>query len=236
MNESNTAQRVDRDGLAAHYKDVESFQAARARSANRMSRLVVVVAAISIIANLAQAWTIAAMMPLARIVPVYLWIRQDGTIDSEVSMSKLPASQNQAVIDALLWQYVRNREGYAADTARYSYDLVSELSSPEVRQRYQEYFNYPNPRSPQVVIGRKGTLEVAHISSNDIGQHIQQIRYRRALVSNGRESAASTWTATITYAAVDELPARARLTNPAGIVITAYQATEDSVLTKGAGQ
>lgn len=223
-----TAQQLDGNRLAEHYKDVESFQAARVRQARNMSKAAIALAGILLLINIAQAWAITFMLPLARIVPVYLWVRPDGTIDSEVSMSRLPATQNEAVIDAMIWQYVRYREGYTADTARYAYDFVSELSSPSVRDRYQDYFNYPNPSSPQVVIGRKGTLEVAHISSSVIGTNIRQIRYRRAYVPEGRQAVASTWTATITYALVDELPARQRLNNPVGIVITAYQAAEDS--------
>lgn len=223
-----SAQFVDRQQLAEHYKDVQSFQAGRARQARNLSRVAVAVSGVLLLINLAQATAIFFMLPLARIVPVYLWVRPDGTIDSEVSMSRLPATHNEAVIDAMIWQYVRYREGYSADTARYAYDFVSELSAPDVRQRYQEYFNYPNPSSPQVVIGRKGTLEVAHISSSVIGTNIRQIRYQRAYIVNGRQAVATTWTATITYALVDELPARQRLDNPAGVVITAYQSAEDS--------
>lgn len=219
---------VNRQQLAEHYKDVQSFQAGRARQSRNLSRAAVAISGVLLLINLAQAAAIFFMLPLARIVPVYLWIRPDGTIDSEVSMSKLPATQNEAVIDSMMWQYVRYREGYTADTARYAYDFVSQLSAPDVRQRYQEYFNYPNPSSPQVVIGRKGTLEVTHISSSVIGTNIRQIRYRRAYIVNGRQVTATTWTATITYALVDELPARQRLGNPIGVVITAYQSAEDS--------
>ncbi len=147
---------VERGALAAHYREVEAFQTSRAKSARRLSKVLVVIATAAVFGNIAQAFTIATMVPLAKLVPVYLWVRPDGTVDSEVSVSRLPATQEQAVITASLWQYVRLREGYTADTAQYAYDLVSSFSAPSVRQEYQHHFNYPNPTSPQVTIGEGG--------------------------------------------------------------------------------
>ena len=141
MNEDKLAFPVDRAGLSEHYKQVESFQRQRAKTAQRISKVLATVAGIAILGNLAQAWTIASLVPLTRIVPVYLWVRPDGTVDSSVSMSRLPATQSQAVIDAELWEYVRLREGYSDDTARYGYDIVSEMSAPDVRGRYQPFLN-----------------------------------------------------------------------------------------------
>ncbi|EJC74957.1 type IV secretory pathway, component VirB8 [Rhizobium leguminosarum bv. trifolii WSM2012] len=227
---------VSRETLSAHYKEVEAFQTSRARSAKRLSKVLVVIAAAAVFGNIAQAFTIATMFPLIRLVPIYLWVRPDGTVDSEVSVSRLPATQEQAVINASLWQYVHFREGYTADTAQYAYDLVSAFSTPSVRQEYQKYFNYPSPTSPQVTIGKRGRLDVEHISSNDIAQGVQQIRYKRTLILDGQTPVVSTWTATIRYENVTSLPRQARLTNPAGLVVTSYSASEDSVSNAGGTQ
>jgi type IV secretion system protein VirB8 len=219
---------VDRTALASHYKEVESFQAARARSIRHITRILGVVSAIAILGNLAQAWTIAAMLPLARIVPVYLWVRPDGTIDSSVSMSRLPGTQNEAVINASLWEYVQLREGYSYDTARYAYDIVSSYSAPLVRSQYQTYFNYPNPASPQVIIGQNGTIQVIHISSSNLAPEVQQIRYQRIVALDNQEPMVTTWTATIHYVTVRDLPPGVRLTNPGGVLVTNYQISEDT--------
>jgi type IV secretion system protein VirB8 len=229
MKDSEMALPVQQAELKKYFKDVEAFQIARAKSARRLSKVTVAVAAIALLGNLAQAFTIAIMLPLARIVPVYLWIRPDGTIDSAVSVSSLPATQEQAVVDASLWEYVRLREGFSQDTAQYAYDVVSNYSAPNVRAQYQQYFNYPNPQSPQVTIGRHGTMRVEHISSNNITPSVQQIRYKRTLLIDGQTPISSTWTATIGYSTLRTLPAGLRLTNPGGILVTSYQSSEDSV-------
>ncbi|WFU92137.1 type IV secretion system protein VirB8 (plasmid) [Rhizobium sp. CC1099] len=227
---------VEKKALATHYKKVEAFQTARAKSARRLSKVLVAVAAVAVLGNVAQAFTIATMVPLIKLVPVYLWVRPDGTVDSEVSVSRLPATQEQAVVNASLWQYVRLRESYTADTAQYAYDLVSSFSAPAVRQDYQDFFNYPNPESPQVAIGKRGRLEVEHIASNDITPGVQQIRYKRTLVLEGQTPVASTWTATVRYEKVTNLPGRSRLTNPGGLLVTSYQTSEDTISNVGRTQ
>jgi type IV secretion system protein VirB8 len=229
MNQQNFALPIDRAGLGEHYKQVESFQRDRARAARRTSKVLAAVAGIAIVANLGQAWTIASLLPLTKIVPVYLWARPDGTIDSSVALSRLPATQSQAVVTAALWEYVRLREGYSYDTAQYGYDAVSGMSADAPRTQYQGWFNYPNAASPQVTVGKKGVIEIQHISSANLSTNVQQIRYRRILTIIGQPPVVTTWTATLQFETVATLPIALRLRNPGGVIVTSYQAAEDSV-------
>jgi type IV secretion system protein VirB8 len=180
------------------------------------------------LANLGLAWSVASLLPLSKLVPVYLLIRPDGTIDSSVSLSSLPATQNEAVIRAALWEYVRLREGYAFDTAQYNYDVVSAMSAPAVKTTYQSWFNYPNSASPQVVIGRNGNITIAPVSVAMLGAHVAQVRFARTVAINGAKPATKNWTATLSFDQVNTLKSKDRLTDPAGIIITNYQAAEDS--------
>ena len=228
MNKENFALPVDRVGLSEHYKQVESFQSDRAKAAHRTSKVLAAVAGIAIVANLGQAWTIASLLPLTKIVPVYLWARPDGTVDSSVALSRLPATQSEAVVTAALWEYVRLREGYSYDTAQYGYDAVSGMSADAPRTQYQGWFNYPNAASPQVMVGKKGVVGIEHISSANIAANVQQIRYRRVLTIIGEQPVDTTWTATLQFETVATLPIALRLRNPAGVIVTSYQAAEDS--------
>jgi type IV secretion system protein VirB8 len=228
MNKENFALPVDRTGLSEHYKQVESFQSDRAKAAHRTSKVLAAVAGIAIVANLGQAWTIASLLPLTKIVPVYLWARPDGTVDSSVALSRLPATQSQAVVTAALWEYVRLREGYSYDTAQYGYDAVSGMSADAPRTQYQGWFNYPNAASPQVMVGKKGVVGIEHISSANIAANVQQIRYRRVLAIIGEQPVDTTWTATLQFDTVATLPIALRLRNPGGVIVTSYQSSEDS--------
>ncbi len=228
MNKENFAIPIDRPGLSDHYRQVVSFQHDRAKAARHTSKILAAVAGVAILTSLGQAWTIASLLPLTKIVPVYLWARPDGTIDSSVALSRLPATQSQAVVTAALWEYVRLREGYSYDTAQYGYDAVSGMSADAPRAQYQGWFNYPNAVSPQVTIGKKGVVEIQHISSANLSTNVQQIRYRRILTIIGQPPVVTTWTATLQFETVATMPIALRLRNPGGVIVTSYQAAEDS--------
>jgi type IV secretion system protein VirB8 len=228
MSNRNVVMKLTAPELEAHFNEVSSFQKLRARLAMFISRGLVVALTVSMLANLGLAWTVAAMLPLTKLVPVYLLVRQDGTIDTSVSLSALPKTEDQAVIRAALWQYVQMREGYTYDTARYRYDLVSEMSDANTRQNYQQWFNYPNPKSPQVTVGKNGTLAVSPISVALIGPSVAQIRYQLQRTMGTDAPITTTWTATVAFSQVDSLPAGERLNNPGGIIITSYQNEEDT--------
>ena len=160
------------------------------------------------------AWAVASMLPLTRLVPVYMLIRQDGTIDDSVALSTLPPSMDQAVIRAALWEYVQMREGYSYDTARYRYDIVSGMSDPSTRTSYQDFFNYPNPQSPQVTIGKNGVVTLEPISVALIGPEVAQVRFERIYSGGTNAAVTTTWTATLQFTQASTLPASERLNDP----------------------
>lgn len=214
--------------LEQGYKDVKSFQERRARSARLLSKGALIAFGVSMFANVGLAWTVASLLPLTKLVPVYFVVRQDGTIDDSVALSTLAPSTDQAVIQAALWQYVQMREGYSFDTARYRYDIVSGMSDAATRVGYQQWFNYPNPQSPQVTVGKNGTLTVEPISVALIGPNVAQVRYQRILTIGTDNAVTTTWTATLQFQQIDTMPEAQRLSDPAGIIMTSYQAEEDT--------
>jgi type IV secretion system protein VirB8 len=214
--------------LERHYKEVLSFQEKRARSARFLSRGAIVALGISMLANVGLAWSVASLLPLTRLVPVYFLIRPDGTIDDSVALSALPPSTDQAVVRAALWQYVQMREGYSYDTARYRYDIVSGMSDAATRVSYQQWFNYPNPQSPQVTVGKNGVLTVEPISVALIGPDVAQVRYQRIYATGTNAAVTTTWTSTLQFEQVDTMPASERLDNPGGVIVTSYQVEEDT--------
>jgi type IV secretion system protein VirB8 len=57
---------------------------------------------------------------------------------------------------------------------------------------------------------------------------VQQIRFRRVLTIIGQQPVVTTWTATLQFETVTALPTALRLRNPGGVIVTSYQAAEDS--------
>ena len=228
MNVEMQAPPVDTAHLADYFRDVESFQAQRTRSAKRTARVACIVAGLSLLANVALSFAVASMLPLERLVPLPMWVRADGTVDVLPKMSDLPPTQSVAVTRAAIWQYVRDRAGYDFADARYRYDVVSMMSAPDIRDAYQQWFLPGNKSSPQNTVGRKGQIDVRLVNMSFVRQHVALARYQRTVLLYGEPPETTTWTATVGFERVDDLPVGDRLSDPGGIIVTNYQNSEDS--------
>ena len=217
---------VTREAFAKYCREVESFQAARARSRGLLATVFGGLLGVSLVANAVQAYGMAHLLPLQKLVPVFLWVRPDGAVDSQSSLSELPATAEGAVIRGQLWTYVRLRQSYSKDTARYGYDVVSGMSAPRVRQAYQRWFNAPNPDSPQVVLAGRGNITVRYISGAYIAPQVYQVTYEQTVQLEAGPAQTTRWVVPVSFNKVSTLPASARLENPGGIVVTDYPPPE----------
>lgn len=222
---------VPQDQMDSYYKDVLSFQASRARSARRAGRTGWLFGSSQLAINAALAVALVTVLPAVRVQPVFVYPRGDGTVITSVDMSSLPTEEQDAMVQASLWQYVQLREGYSVDTAKYNYTVVSALSSPQVRQQYQGWFNFPSRTSPQAVYGKVETVHVERMpgsgwQDNDHKRYLMMFR-RVVEDSDGKAIASANWAATIYVARISSVPVHDRLTfNPAGVVVTGYPGAE----------
>ncbi|OYV41701.1 MAG: hypothetical protein B7Z75_14820, partial [Acidocella sp. 20-57-95] len=104
----------------------------------------------------------------------------------------------------------------------------SGMSDAATKAAYQAWFNYPNPQSPQVTIGKNGVVTVEPISVALIGPGVAQVRYQRIFEAGTNTAVTTTWTATEQFEQVDTMPDAERLDDPGGIIITSYQDEEDT--------
>ncbi len=221
---------VDNERLTSYYRDVESFQATKARGARRWGRVAWTIAGVSLVANLALAVAVASMLPLERLVPIYLWLQPDGTVHSTTQVSNIPPTQSRALLRAAIWQYVRDRQSYDFADAKYRYDVVSLMSAPNVMGEYQRWFldKSPSSSSPQIKEGRKGQVNVSLVNMSFVRRHVALVRYRRTVLMYGSDPVTTTWTATVGFRMASKLPLDDRLADPGGLIVTNYQNSEDT--------
>lgn len=226
----NMATPVDNDRLASYYSDVQSFQASKARGARRWGRVAWSIACVSLIVNLALAVAVASMLPLERLVPIYLWLQPDGTVHSTTGLSNIPPTQSGALMRAAIWQYVRDRQSYDFADAKYRYDVVSLMSGPTVRGEYQRFFldKSPDSASPQIKEGRKGQVDVSMVNMSFVRPQVALVRYRRTVLMYGADPVTTSWTATVGFRLASKLPLSDRLADPGGLIVTNYQNSEDT--------
>jgi type IV secretion system protein VirB8 len=182
----------------------------------------------------AQAVAVTALLPLEKIIPVFIYLDQFGMPQTANAPSDLPADHRVAGIDALLWQYLRNREHYAPSEADQSYKIVSAMSAETVKQQYQKWANPKlNPQSPATKLGANGFIRIFRIDSSwvshadDYTSGVYQIRFCRLVAPEGQTATAQRMSATLRYQLVDSIPIWERLTeNYAGLIVTEYPGPE----------
>ena len=139
----------ERHRLGRAYMKVRSLARRELHWALRSRQALITGFAMSLLVNGAQGWTLAAIMPTVRLVPVVVNARADGTATAEPIMSMMPPDVQNAVLRSTLWQYVVFREGYSFDTAEMRSKIVRELSNREVGQAYSDWCSY------QILIARR---------------------------------------------------------------------------------
>jgi type IV secretion system protein VirB8 len=214
--------------LEAHYAEIRSFQAERADRATRRALLGWAAFTASILVNILLAGAIVTLLPLQRLIPMPLILESDGTWDAAATFSSLPATQEEAVIRGAAWQYVKWRESYSWPDAQYAYDFVSVMSVPSVRDQYEHWFLPINKHSPQLIIGRKGQIDVAMISMNRINKDVYLVRFRKTFQMYGRRPEETTWSATVEVGISNTLSQNARLLDPGGLKVVRYSSTQDT--------
>ena len=149
--------KADLDRLCAENRIARAKEARRARRATR--GLVVLVAAVSAVAA-AEGAALAALAPLVRVEVVHSYLRDDGTTISSLAWRDLPADARDRAMVNVVAEYVRLREGWSSGEGKRAWDVVSALSTKEVRGQFQADYARGNPASPERLYGDRSSLRV----------------------------------------------------------------------------
>lgn len=210
-----------------YHAAVRSFQAHRVTDTRRRLRMWfwLCITSLAMVGVLSSA--LAALLPLKTAVPMFLVVREDGTVDTGISLSDLGVDMAQKVIRASIWRYVSERESYSFDVAKYRYDLVSLMSGGDVQRDYQQWF-IRSEDSPQKKFGKKGQVSVREISMSPVRDGVFLVRFWKLTQLYGEKEVKISATATVEYELLRQAPAALILDDPAAIRVTRYQVEENS--------
>ncbi len=216
------------------YSRVVPLQAQQAMAWRRSAKWSRRLASAALAVGFAEAVAITVLLPLEKITPVYVYLDRFGVPNTANALSELPADHRIAGIDALLWQYLLNREHYSPSEADQSYATVSAMSAETVKQQYQKWVNPKlNAQSPASKLGAHGFIRVYRLNSSwlshadDYTSGVYQIHFCRLVAPEGQTATAQRMVATLRYQLVDTIPLWERLTiNHAGLIVTEYPGPE----------
>lgn len=217
---------LDRDREQYHAA-VPSFHAHRETDTRRRLRtwFWLCIASLVIVGMLAASLT--TLLPLKTAVPMFLVVREDGTVDTGISLADLGVDMAQKVIRASVWRYVSERESYSFSEARYRYDLVSLMSGQDVQRDYQQWFLTAED-SPNKKLLKKGQISVREISMSPVRDGVFLVRFWKITQMYGEKEQKVSATATVEYELLHQAPASLILDDPAAIRIVRYQVEENS--------
>lgn len=209
-----------------YYAAAQSWADERVESERRARRLAWIVAAIAGAIALVLALILAMLFPLKTVQPYVVTVdRQSGAVEVATTVANGRLTQNEAVIQAQLANYVRVRETFDATDLSANYRRVQLLSSPDVRTAYIAAMAALNPASPLRTLSPGDTVSIRIKSVSLIGPGSALVRYDAdRTVAGGRGVTSSPLVSAISFGFSDRpLRAADRFENPLGFQVTRYR-------------
>ncbi len=224
MNRPVAPNQVERD---AYYAEGESWAEDRAKAAQRAQRTAWIVAGAAAAIAVLEAIALALLVPLKTVQPYVVTVdRQTGFVETTQQLVPGGAlTQNQAVTQAALVQYVLARESYDRTDLKQKYQNVQWWSAPEERAAYLRQMAPQNPASPLRINGPQTTVAITVKGVSLLGPDTALVRFD----AERREPGAAAGTVQPYAAAIsfrwsgEPMRAEERFINPLGFQVTRYR-------------
>ena len=230
MNRPVAPNQVERD---AYYAEGESWAEDRATSDRTSRRIAWIVAAAFGGNAVLEAIALVVLLPLKTVEPYVVTVdRQTGFV--ETTQKLIPGgelTQNQAVTQAALVQYVLARESYDATDLKEKYRNTQWWSAPDERAAYLHQMAPQNPQSPLRLYGPNSTVAVTVRGVSILGPDTALVRFdaeRRE--PGGTAGTVQPFAAAISFRWSGEpMRAEERFINPLGFQVVRYRRDAEAV-------
>lgn len=209
-----------------YYAAAQSWADERVAAERKALRLAWMVAAGAGVIALILAITVALMLPLKTVEPYVVTVdRQTGAVEMATTVGGGRLTENEAVIDAQLANYVRVRETFDATDLATNYRRVQLMSSPNVRNEYIAAMAASNPASPLRTLSPGDTVSVRIKSVSLLSRNTALVRFEADRTMAGTRTPTTTAYVSALSFGFSNKPLRAadRFENPLGFEVTRYR-------------
>ena len=223
MNDQSTAR--GGPGRASYYASAGSWAEDVQGGLRRSRKVAWMVAAAAATIAILEAFALVLLMPLKTAVPyVFVVDRQTGYVESARSLEAGPLTQNAAVTQSYLVQYVLARETFDVNDLRSSYHKAMLLSAPAVRDQYARDMRPTAPDSPLRRYHKTTQVKVTVKSVSLLGPHSALIRFDTDRLEAGQSPQRSSYGAVVGFRYLQRsMPMAERFENPLGFQVTSYR-------------
>ena len=215
----------------AQYQQAASWASDVHGSLRASRRLAWIVAAVASGIAALLAIAIAVMMPLKTVVPYTITVdRQSGYVEQVRGLQPGTMSQDAAVTQSFLVQYVIARETFDATDLRENYRKVMLWSAEEARNRYQREMQASNPSSPLKLYPASTILATTVKSVSLLTPTTALVRFDTVRRDPGASSGQQqSWTAVMAFRYTGApMNMGDRFVNPLGFQVTRYRRDADT--------
>jgi len=216
---------VHKNELKHYFERARRWEQDELRSALRSKRFAWTIAAIASAGMIVSVGAIASLTPLKTVEPFLIRVdNTTGIVDAVASLKDAPLTLNDAMSRYFVAKYVRARESYSPDTAKFNFDVVSNMSTRQVQETYANWISGNNPNSPQVVYGAKANASVDITSVQLVHPGLASVRYKQTIETD-QSRITKHFIATVVYQLLPEeqLSIQQRLINPVAFAVTEYR-------------
>lgn len=215
----------DEAALAEYYETAQSWADERHSAGERSARLAWIVAGIAGGIALLEAAALVILLPLKQVEPYTVMVDRQTGYAQPLNLAKGQAiAPDQALIRAMLAQYVTAREGFNLAALREDYRRVALWSAGDARSQYIAAMQASNPASPLARLPRSAVLTAEIRSISELGPSSALVRFATYRTDQGSVPVQQgVWAAVVKYRfSAAEMSAESRLVNPLGFQVLSY--------------
>ena len=210
----------------AYYAQGQSWAADIQESLRASRRRAYIVAGAAILVAMLEAVALVGLTPLKTVVPYTITVdRQTGYIETAQGLKPGALSQDAAVTQAFLAQYVMARETFDVTDLQNNYREVAAWTNGTARDQYIRAMQKSNPQSPENLNDAATVVQITVKSISLLSANSALVRFDAEHVTGGTAPAQrQPYTAVIGFRYTGA-PMRTedRFLNPLGFEVTAYR-------------
>lgn len=216
-------------------KEAQEFEKSKGVWRVRLMKGALVIAGVSVVLNIVQAFALAAMAPLKTVEPYLLEVNQTtGEANVRKPLDKPVESMGAVVDQFFISEYVRARESYDWGLVQRMYDQVKAYSvlNSSIFNEYDTFMK--SDKSPLAILGDKARV-VVDINSITLDEKTSTatVRFSKTVMgADGKPSVTipvTYWIATLSYDYPNpKLKPDQRRLNPLGMQIPSYQLVQEN--------
>ena len=222
----------------AYYAEAASWSADVHGSLRASRRLAWIVAGTACVAALVEALALAALAPLKTVVPYTISVdRQTGYVETVRPLAPGALTQDMAVTQSYLVQYVLARETFDATDLRDAYRKAVLLSAGDARADYQRLMKKTTPESPLNLYAPTTVVSTTIKSVSLLSPSTALVRFDTVRREGGAPpSPPQPWVAAIAFRFSAAGASNGdRFINPLGFEVTRYRRDAETPMGAGAG-